>query len=473
MPRRRSRHVLAVATLVGASASSCGSAVAGPEAPAPKTVRDGVIATGIDQLRGGPAVVHDLATAWVEEHDGVWRLRLAPSPGEQTKTIARGKLSHDEDDDSGEIYDESVGAVAIAGDLAVIELQTRAGSTKYDQYQRTATVTAYSLSTGTATQLATCSAHEDGFNGPSLVPVPAATLATDGDAVSVALCGKTQIFKPAQRAAAIATLPADVFPTALAGELVVAGTVGPAYRVLGWVDGVERYRVTVPSPKLQSSGIALRADGATAVVINPDPEGEQCLGTVTWHTPAAPTGVALRSGVCGFTPAIGSSGAVVETAVTPQVGAHERRELRLVAPGAPPTDAPLASYGGPFGTHPVGVVDHDVAYRVRSCGGDVIARATTTSGSPATACPGLVVRQAKLTGRKLRLRVDLADATTAPLTVTFRARGHVIRKAWRVRGGSAGRTFTLPPWARGAGVRDHLALSYPGDELHIPQRVTR
>lgn len=456
-----------LATLAGATLACAAPALlTTPAAQAAKL--PGAVAEAQD-LVAGPHVTAAGAVVWIERTKAGWRLRTTQVGGKPT-TIAQETLKNLEDYDGGNISSAWLGSVAFGGDRVLIERRSRAGSAKYSQYINASRVTVYALNADVANEaeVASCSVHEDGFGGPKpgQEPAPSATLLTGDGASAVHLCGTTRLFG-ADPTAPAATVDAAAPPSAIAGDLVAAFRSDgvPHLAVTRWPSGTPVYDLPVADPGTHAFGLALQADGAAAVVTHPTKDGTGCDGTLTWHTPGAPTGATLATDVCGTAPALTGGQVVVAT----QPAGAPGRTLTLVRTDA--SRLPLAWLGtvaaptfGPAGERSV--------YAVEGCDGAwTIARAAGDASPRPLACSGLALTQAKRVGRILSVRVKLDPAATGPVRLTFRAGGRTATKTLTPTAGRATTRWRLPRWAMGA--KGRTSATYAGDATFVRRVVTR
>ena len=473
---RRSAYLrpLAAAALgVALSGLPVSTASAAPDLHGtPRDDLAGTLTTKVSSLVTGPSLVNGGGALWLEGDADAWRLREYDDFDDRTKTVSRGRLVHTYDDEYGDVRDDTVGASAIVDDLAVLEIRTRSGTTKYRQYQHSSQVRAWSLSTRAWVDLSRCSAHEDAFNGSSPFTSPGASVTTDGTTVAVAQCGKTQFFKPeTDGSTPVATLPANVIPAAIAGNYVAArlgGTEPHGYAIIDWTTGAERYRIPTPDPQVQTTGIGLQDDGSAAVIVHTGKEPAGCGGVATWHTAATPTGAVLQTGVCNRTPGANNGKASVVVTAAEEPG----RELRLV--GLDAESKRIAWLGlAPYQQDAFALdLSGEVNYALAGCGTSwTLVQASGTPPVGPTACAGLRARRASRTGRTLKVSVRLASDATGEIEVTLRAVGKEFVRTLVPSGGGATKTFRLPKWASGRSSK--LTIAYAGDGRYRAERIIR
>lgn len=416
---------------------------------------------------GGPQLVDDGRVAWLETGTADWRIQATAAGTTQGTTVAGGGLrSEDGGDDDGYYVSQSAGNFHAAGTIAVVELSSSTGTTKYRQYDDSATVVAYSLKDGSRKQLSDCSVHIDDFGGDgrSAAPSASAQIATDGTHTAVSQCGRIRVFDAAGET--VATFAEPTAGVSIAGPYLATRT-GPAVVVRDWATGAERYRVAVPAAA-QRASFAVQPDAALAL-LGVEGGAEPCTGnTLTWHTPAIPTGIALPVAACDAGLKVDGDRALVRTKPAGLAGF----ELTEVGPKSAPR---RLGWLGSSSTTDFGYLGGAAVYGIEGCDGSgTIIRSTGDAPPVATDCPVLAIQGARRKGRTLTLKASIRPGTTGAVELRYRVRGHAFYRSLKIGNGDLRRSVRLPRWAAAkAAKRARLTLTYAGDQTFVGQTLER
>ncbi|MCW3038273.1 MAG: hypothetical protein JWM31_178, partial [Solirubrobacterales bacterium] len=391
---------------------------------------------------------------------GAWGWEVHVARDGHDRTVARGSFPSVHENDDGYVEEGSVGAFAAAGNMALLELRGRSGSSKYDQYDDTSSVAMIDLKTGHVGSLGGCSAHVDAFNGPGAGSPVGAQFATDGEHAIVSVCGGSRFVDA--RGKTTATALGDLGGGVVAGEHVAQQlTAGVVVR--DWKTGETLYTVPTPADTLRSA-FALMPDGALAISRFTTQEPGCASGTLTWASPAMPGGMLLPVAPCTLDLSAGGARAVVVAEASDGPG----RVLAEISAAQPRRDVAWLGTGAGF----VGGIDAregPAAYAL-ACGDNArLLRAGNDATPHGVDCPDLRLYDQTTTGNTLLVRASVAAAATARVTATVRVVGRTLRHTAVPRSGRLTFRFRLPVKARR--VEPELTLVYPGDAVYIRQLV--